>query len=77
VGKIIPKIINLDAGVSTKGAEECLQDTTSLTDALNKFKQTNKDTLPVFERGNFLGYLKKDQLLREVTHLFDSKGGGL
>jgi len=78
VKRIIPKIINIDAGSINKyPKEDRLPSSTTLIKALDKFKETDKDTLPVFERGNFIGYLKKDQLLTEVTDLFDSKGGSV
>jgi osmoprotectant transport system ATP-binding protein len=41
----------------------------SLIEALDVFKRTRRDELPVFERSVFLGYLTKAELLNAVTHI--------
>jgi len=76
VKKIIPRIVNIDAGTpDDKDKKHKIQSSTTLTEALDKFKESEKDSLPVFESGSFIGYLKKEQLLDEVSHLFDASGG--
>lgn len=59
----------------TARSEACLRARSSLIEALDIFKKTNRMTLPVYERNHFLGNLEKGQLLRLITQVLEETGG--
>jgi len=48
----------------------------SLVEALNMFKTTNRESLPVYESGRCLGVLQKGQLLYMITQVLGEAGEG-
>ena len=46
----------------------------SLIEALDMFKKTNRADLPVYDRRHFLGYLTKRQLLNVITQVLGETG---
>ena len=49
--------------------DERLNASDSLVDALDVFKRTRRNALPVFERNTLLGYLTRTELLNAVTQI--------
>ena len=47
----------------------------SLIEALDMFKKTNRVSLPVYERERFLGNLAKDHLLKVISQVLGETGG--
>lgn len=58
----------------TATPEVRLRARSSLIEALDMFKKTNRAALPVYERQRFLGNLKKRQLLNIITHVLGETG---
>lgn len=60
------------ARTTTSGTR--LRARSSLIEALDMFKKTNRAALPVYERQRFLGNLTKRQLLSIITHVLGETG---
>jgi osmoprotectant transport system ATP-binding protein len=63
---------NSDSDMTTSGTR--LRARSSLIEALDMFKKTNRAALPVYERQRFLGNLEKRQLLNVITHVLGETG---
>jgi osmoprotectant transport system ATP-binding protein len=61
--------------VNTATSGTRLRARSSLIEALDMFKKTNRATLPVYERQRFLGDLTKRQLLNIMTQVLGETGG--
>jgi len=68
-----PHLADSDSDMMTT-SETRLRARSSLIEALNMFKKTNRAALPVYERQRFLGNLEKRQLLNIITHVLGETG---
>ena len=64
----------VEASVEEGEAEEKLQMSSTLFDALNLFKQSARPSLPVFSGEKFEGEIKKARLLEEISDLLMEEG---
>ncbi|RJP17138.1 MAG: ATP-binding cassette domain-containing protein [Candidatus Abyssobacteria bacterium SURF_5] len=67
IKSIMPVTPGMVSEPDSVNPKEKLLASDSLLDALEVFKRTNQEALPVFEREAFVSYLKKEVLLRAVT----------
>jgi len=68
-----PHLADSDSDMMTT-SETRLRARSSLIEALDMFKKTNRAALPVYERQRFLGNLEKRQLLNIITHVLGETG---
>lgn len=71
IQSILPQTENLERRPESVGSGPRLRARDSLIAALDVFKSTGAETLPVSERGRVVGNLSKRQLLREITETLD------
>jgi osmoprotectant transport system ATP-binding protein len=69
IESILPGTPSDEAAADGAGEGPCLRARDSLIAALDLFKQTRRETLPVRKRDRRIGSLGKSQLLREITQV--------
>lgn len=78
VTRTLESILPGDEGEPVDGTTDsgpCLRARDSLITALDRFKQSRRDVLPVVRRGRPVGRLAKRQLLQAITQVLDESGG--
>jgi osmoprotectant transport system ATP-binding protein len=74
IRSIMPSTNVPDPNSGSEPAGDCLRARSSLIEALDMFKKTGQQALPVYDHKGFLGNLAKRQLLSIITQVLGDTG---
>jgi osmoprotectant transport system ATP-binding protein len=74
IGPIITQRTGSSHSVDSVDAGTVLRTDSSLVEALDMFKKVGHSPLPVFEQGQFIGTLRKEQLINVISQVLEETG---